>query len=202
MDIHRELPPSFAETARETSRLAAQIADALAPQVEAMAALIWERCRAGGQVLACGNGGSAADAQHFAAELVGRFLRERRALAAVALTVDPSVMTSVSNDYGFESVFARQVEALGRPGDVLLGISTSGRSPNVLRAIEAAQAREMRVAVLAGEGGHVLLGGCDVCIHIPSSCTPRVQEMHIMVLHVVCDMVEYRLAAEGSEPGG
>jgi D-sedoheptulose 7-phosphate isomerase len=145
---------------------------------------------AGGRVLAFGNGGSAADAQHFAAELVGRFGRERRGLSAIALTTDPSVLTAVSNDLGFASVFRRQVEAHGRPGDVALGISTSGRSPNVLEALRAARQRGLVTVGLTGDGGGEVRGLVDHLIAVPHPDTQRVQEVHAMVLHVLCQAVE------------
>jgi len=144
---------------------------------------------AGGKILACGNGGSAADAQHFVAEIVGRFERERRGLPAVALSVDPSVVTAIGNDFGFDLVFARQVEALARPGDLLLVISTSGRSPNVIAAAEVA--RRLRVAVIALVGREAAsLEGADVVISVPSEATARVQETHILVLHLICEIVD------------
>jgi D-sedoheptulose 7-phosphate isomerase len=157
--------------------------------------------RSGGKLLACGNGGSAADAQHFVAELLGRMGPERRSLPAVTLSVDPSAVTAIGNDYGYEQVFARQVEGLGRAGDVLLAISTSGRSPNVLRAIRAARAKGMRVVVLAGQdgGGDPLLGECDVDIRIPSANTQRVQELHMAALHAICEHVDGRVLSGALE---
>jgi D-sedoheptulose 7-phosphate isomerase len=145
---------------------------------------------AGGRVLAFGNGGSAADAQHFAAELVGRLARERPGLSAIALTTDPAVVTAVSNDMGFASVFRRQVEAHGRPGDVALGISTSGRSPNVVEALRAARARGLVTVGLTGEGGGELAGLVEHLIAVPHPDTQRVQEVHAMVLHVLAQIVE------------
>lgn len=186
------------EALLELSQLAAVLAGQVGPQVERAGELIVESFAAGGKLLACGNGGSAADAQHFVAELLGRMSRERESLPAVTLSVDPSAMTAIGNDYGYEHVFARQIEGLGRNGDVLLAISTSGRSPNVLRAIETAIARGMRVIVLAGEGGDLLLERCDVRVHIPSPNTQRVQELHMAVLHAICEQVDekvLRLAA-------
>jgi D-sedoheptulose 7-phosphate isomerase len=145
---------------------------------------------AGGRVLAFGNGGSAADAQHFVAELVGRMRRERAALAAIALTTDPSVVTAVGNDMGFDAVFRRQVEAHGRPGDVALGISTSGRSPNVVLALRAARERGLVTVGLTGNGGGSLAGRVDHLIDVPHADTQRIQEVHTMVLHVLCEVVE------------
>src|SRR5579883_2346909 len=138
----------------------------------------------GHKVLLFGNGGSAADAQHIAAELVGRFVHERAPLPGLALTVDSSILTSVGNDYGFEHVFARQVTALGAPGDVAIAITTSGRSPNVLRGIEAARARGMNVIGLTGAKGGSMVALCDACIVVPSTNTARIQECHITVGHV------------------
>ena len=154
---------------------------------------------AGGKVLACGNGGSAADAQHFAAEFVGRFERERPGLAAVALTTDTSILTAVANDYDFEAVFAKQVQALGAPGDVLLAMTTSGNSPNVLAAIAAARAKEMTVIALTGNtGGKVREKLTDTGVHIcvPHERTARIQEVHLLVLHCLCDAVDLQLLGE------
>jgi D-sedoheptulose 7-phosphate isomerase len=146
--------------------------------------------RGGGRVLAFGNGGSAADAQHFAAELVGRFRSERRALAVLALTTDPSVMTAVGNDMGYEMVFRRQVEAHGRQGDVALGISTSGRSPNVVEGLRAARERGLLTVGLTGNGGGDVARLVDHLIDVPDADTQRVQEVHAMVVHVLCQAVE------------
>jgi D-sedoheptulose 7-phosphate isomerase len=154
---------------------------------------------AGGKVLACGNGGSASDAQHFAAEFVGRFERERPGLAAIALTTDTSILTAIGNDYDFNVVFAKQVQALGAPGDVLLAISTSGNSANVLAAAEAAHAKDMTVVALTGRGGGKLremLGETDVHICVPHERTARIQEVHLLVLHCLCDAVDLQLLGE------
>lgn len=153
----------------------------------------------GGKVLACGNGGSASDAQHFAAEFIGRFERERPGLAAVALTTDSSILTAIGNDYDFNVIFAKQVQALGNPGDVLLAISTSGNSANVLAAAEAAHAKEMTVVALTGKGGGKLgerLGETDVHICVPHDRTARIQEVHLLVLHCLCDAVDLQLLGE------
>lgn len=181
------------ESLMELSRLAADVAGQLGEPVERAGRLIVESMRSGGKLLACGNGGSAADAQHFVAELVGRMGPERQSLPAITLSVDPSAVTAIGNDYGYENVFARQVEGLGRSGDVLLAISTSGKSPNVLRAIRAARARGMSVVALAGQGGDALLGECEVSFHIPSANTQRVQELHMAVLHAVCEYIDARV---------
>ncbi|HPG79020.1 MAG TPA: phosphoheptose isomerase [Piscinibacter sp.] len=154
---------------------------------------------AGGKVLACGNGGSASDAQHFAAEFVGRFERERPGLAAIALTTDTSILTAIGNDYDFNSIYSKQVQALGAPGDVLLAISTSGNSSNVLAAVEAARAKDMTVVALTGRGGGKLrerLGETDVHICVPHERTARIQEVHILVLHCLCDAVDLQLLGE------
>ena len=154
---------------------------------------------AGGKVLTCGNGGSAADAQHFAAEFVGRFERERPGLAAIALTVDTSILTAVGNDYGYEVVFSKQVEALGAPGDVLLAISTSGNSANVLAAVAAAKKKEMTIVAMTGNGGGKLgerLGETDVHICVPHDRTLRIQEVHLLVIHCLCDAIDLQLMGE------
>jgi len=149
--------------------------------------------RAGGKVLLFGNGGSAADSQHIAAELVGRFARERRALPALALTVNTSNLTAIANDYSFEDVFARQVEALGRPGDVAVGISTSGNSPNVVRAIESAKAAGLATEAWTGGRGGKCAQVAGLVFRAPSDATPRIQELHITVGHIVCELVEEAL---------
>jgi D-sedoheptulose 7-phosphate isomerase len=154
---------------------------------------------AGGKVLSCGNGGSAGDAQHFAAEFVGRFERERPGLAAIALTTDTSILTAIGNDYAFDVVFSKQVQALGMPGDVLLAISTSGNSANVIAAIEAARAKDMTVIALTGrKGGRIreLLTETDVHICVPHDRTARIQEVHLLVLHCMCDAVDLQLLGE------
>jgi D-sedoheptulose 7-phosphate isomerase len=145
---------------------------------------------AGGQVLLFGNGGSASDAQHAAADLVGRFTRERRGLAAIALTTDSSVLTSIANDYAFERVFARQIEALGRAGDVAWGITTSGASANVIGGLTTARARGLRTIALTGRDGGASGAVADIHINVPSDSTARVQEVHRTVLHLVCELVE------------
>jgi len=149
--------------------------------------------RSGGKALVCGNGGSAADSQHFAAELVGRFARERRAWPALALTTDTSALTAIGNDLGFDRVFARQVEAHGRPGDVLVAMSTSGDSGNVLAAVEAARARGLVTVGLTGRDGGALGRAVDVHVNVPSPSAARTQEVHATILHVLCDLVEQGL---------
>jgi D-sedoheptulose 7-phosphate isomerase len=174
----------------ETKRQALETA---APAIARAAALLARALGGGARVLCCGNGGSAADAQHFASELVNHYERERPGLPAIALTTDSSTLTSLANDYGYGEVFARQVHALGRPGDVLLAITTSGRSDNILRAIVAAHRREMRVIALCGrDGGGIpaLLREDDTEIRVPGSSTARVQEVHLLAIHCLCDLID------------
>ncbi|MFA5844077.1 MAG: D-sedoheptulose 7-phosphate isomerase [Coriobacteriia bacterium] len=168
----------------------------LAPAIAEMAGIVADCLRDGGQLLVCGNGGSAADAQHIAAEFVGRFLKERRPWPALALHTNTSAVTAIGNDYGFEETFARQVLAHGHPGDVLWAITTSGSSPNVLRAVEAAREAGMRVVGLSGGEGGPLASACDVCVSVPHASTPRIQEGHILVGHIVCGLVEDELCSE------
>ena len=149
-----------------------------------------ESLRAGGKVMFAGNGGSAADAQHWAGELVSRFYYDRPGLAAIALTTDSSILTAIGNDYGYDYTFARQVEALGRTGDVLVAISTSGNSPNIIRAAEAARARGVAVVGFTGEGGGKLAPLSDICFRVPSTETPRIQEGHEFIDHLLCALVE------------
>jgi D-sedoheptulose 7-phosphate isomerase len=146
--------------------------------------------KAGRKLLVFGNGGSAADAQHLSAELVGRFQKERAALPAIALTVDTSVMTSVANDYSYAQVFARQIEALGQPGDIAFGISTSGESPNVLLALQAARARGMTTIALTGRDGGALGRTAEIHVNVPDQSAARVQEVHRTILHVMCEVIE------------
>jgi len=148
----------------------------------------------GGRLLVCGNGGSAADAQHIAAEFVGRYLKERAPYSAIALSTNTSALTAIGNDYGFDEVFARQVHAHGRPGDVLLAISTSGTSPNVLAAVAAAREVGMKVIALSGRDGGTLIDDCDMCLVVPVDSTPRIQETHILLAHVLCELVEDALS--------
>lgn len=174
----------------ELSRLAAGAAETLPDQVAAAAALVRDVLAGGGTLYFCGNGGSAADAQHIATEYVVRYLRDRRPLAAVALTTDTSLLTAAGNDLGFAEVFARQVEALVRPADLLVVHSTSGRSPNVLRAVEAARARGARVlALTAGDGG-ALRSAADLAIVVPTDRTDRAQELHLHLEHIICELVD------------
>jgi D-sedoheptulose 7-phosphate isomerase len=173
-----------------------EAAIALAPAIARAAMLLSQSLRDGNKILACGNGGSAADAQHFSGELLGRFERERQGLPAVALTTDTSTLTAVANDYAFAEVFAKQVEALGRPNDALLALSTSGESENVLAAVDAAHSRGLKVVALTGrKGGRIAaaLGPDDVEIRIPADRTCRIQEAHITVIHCLCDLIDAQL---------
>jgi D-sedoheptulose 7-phosphate isomerase len=182
----------------ENRRVAEYVTHDLRPAADQAAARLVACLRAGGKVMACGNGGSAADAQHLAAELVNRFLLERRPYAALALTTDSSVLTSVGNDYAFEQVFEKQVRALGRPGDVLVVFSTSGNSPNVLRAVEAArEAGIPTIGFLGGSGGR-MQSRVDLPLTVACSThTPRIQEGHLLLLHLLCERVEAELAELG-----
>ena len=180
----------FAETIALHERVARLDPAPIVAAVDAMAASLAR----GGKMLAFGNGGSAADAQHLATELVVQFSGTRRALAAIALTADTSVLTAVGNDLGFERVFARQIEALGRPGDIAFAISTSGRSPNVLRAVETAKPMGLVTIGLTGGDGGPLGRLVDIHINVPDPSTPRVQEVHRTLLHVICDLIEQRVA--------
>jgi len=162
----------------------------LLPTIQRAGELCLDSLQKGGRVLICGNGGSAADAQHIAAELSGRFKKERKALAGIALTVDTSALTAIANDYGFEEIFARQVEALGREGDILIAISTSGNSQNVINAIKRAKEIGLNIITLSGKDGGKMRELGSVNIVIPSQDTPRIQEMHIMVGHMICAVVD------------
>jgi len=186
------LPSLFATNLAEHLQLF-QGLDALDIEVIRAGTLIADTLRAHGKLLACGNGGSAADSQHIASELTGRFIKERKPLAAIALTTDSSAVTCIGNDYGFEEVFARQLRALGRPGDALLVISTSGNSANVVRAAEAARDDGIRVVGLLGRDGGQLKALSDVAIVVPSAVTARIQEAHILIIHTLCGMIEQQL---------
>ncbi len=179
----------FEESAQTKLKSMEPLAVPIARAIDRMAQCLL----ANGKILACGNGGSAADAQHFSGELLNRFERERPPLAAIALTTDSSTLTAIANDYDFEQVFSKQVIALGQPGDVLFAISTSGNSKNVLRAIEAAHERDMGVVALTGRGGGEMakaLAAGDVHICVPHTQTPRIQEVHLLTLHCLCDGID------------
>jgi D-sedoheptulose 7-phosphate isomerase len=167
--------------------------DELVAEIAKVNALCISGYRNGGKILIAGNGGSAADAQHFAGELVSRFYFDRPALAAVALTTDSSIMTAISNDYGYEEVFSRQIEALGQAGDVFIAISTSGNSPNILKAL--LKARELGLATigLTGRNGGMMKSLCDICLCVPSDSTPRIQECHLVIEHALCACIEEEL---------
>lgn len=183
---------------REGARVLEVFGVGAAPQLVTVARLTAERLRGGGKVLSFGNGGSAADAQHLAAELVNRFRVDRPPLAAVALTTDTSALTAIGNDFGFEQVFEKQVRALARPGDVAVGISTSGTSANVLRALAAAREIGCTCVGLTGESGDAMGAVCDYLVRVPSRETPRVQECHVAWIHAFCDLLDAILYPEAS----
>jgi D-sedoheptulose 7-phosphate isomerase len=183
----------------ESANLKLSAAPALGAPIARAGVLLADSLRAGGKALACGNGGSAADAQHFAAELINRFERERPPLAAVALTTDSSTLTSIANDYAYVQVFSKQVRAIGRRGDVLLAISTSGNSANVIEAMRAASELGIRSIALTGNGGGkmaALVGEDDVHICVPHKTTARIQEVHLLTLHCLCDLIDLQLFGE------
>ena len=183
----------------ESAQLKLAAAEVLAEPILRAAALFADALRQGGKVLACGNGGSAADSQHFSAELLNRFERERAPLPAIALTTDTSTLTSIANDYRYEQVFEKQVRALGRKGDVLLAISTSGNSGSVVSAVQAARAMAIRVVALTGNGGGATAAGLgpeDVHVCVPHQRTMRIQEVHLLVLHCLCDGIDFQLFGE------
>ena len=192
MDLIQRVQQHFVESV-EAKQLAM---NALSPAIATAAEKIVQSLIADGKILACGNGGSAADAQHFAAEMVGRFERERPGLPAIALTTDSSALTAIANDYDFDLVFSKQVHALGRAGDILVAISTSGNSANVISAIHAAHDRHMTVIAFTGrDGGQIadLLTGDDVHLCVPHPRTARIQEVHITAIHAMCDAVDFML---------
>lgn len=176
------LVPSFIESIAEL-RAALKSAETLAPQVDSAGIAILKALKCGCKLLTCGNGGSAADAMHLAEELVGRYHRDRPALPAICLNADPTAITCICNDYGYEKVFSRGIEALGKPGDVLVGFTTSGNSANVLAAFAAAKSLGITTVLLAGRGGGKARGSCDHEIIVPSDSTSRIQEIHTLVLH-------------------
>jgi len=190
MDLTVRINQHFDDSAEVKRQSKATLSQSIADAVAAMVDCLRQDCK----ILCCGNGGSAADAQHFAAELINRFEMERPELAALALTTDSSVLTSIANDYDYNQIFSKQVRGLGRKGDVLLAISTSGNSSNVVAAIDAAHARNMRVVALTGrDGGKMgaILKQGDIHICVPSKVTARIQEVHLLVLHCICDGIDH-----------
>ncbi len=195
MNIEQKISQHF----RDSAALKLRALEPLTPQVARAAHAMVACLKHGGKILACGNGGSAADSQHFAAELVGRFEREREELAAIALTTDTSILTAVGNDYGYDEIFSKQVRALGKPGDILFGISTSGNSKNVVAAIEAARKKGMGIIGMTGrDGGKIasLIGEDDVLLNVESPVTARIQEVHLLMLHCLCDSIDNLLFGE------
>ncbi len=189
MDLVSRISGHFSDSAQVKLKAMEVLATPLSEAAELMAACL----KKDGKILACGNGGSAGDAQHFSAELLNRFEMERPPLAAVALTTDSSTLTSIANDYSYEEVFSKQVTGLGRPGDVLLAISTSGNSPNVLKAMQAAHERSMTVVALTGKSGGKMSGMLrdeDINLCVPSDSTARIQEVHLVCLHCICDAID------------
>jgi D-sedoheptulose 7-phosphate isomerase len=200
--IHPMLEQRIEQHFIDSADLKYHAAQVLSKPISAAIAAVLASVTSGGKVLACGNGGSAADAQHFAAEFVGRFERERPELGAIALTTDSSILTAVANDYSYEQIFAKQVRALGQSGDVLLAITTSGSSPNVLAAIQAAHERDMTVVALTGKGGgkmNQVLRETDVHICVPHDRTARIQEVHLLAIHCICDGVDVQLLGDQGE---
>ena len=195
MTLEQRIAKHFQESVATKQRMEG----ALTPRIAVAAQAMVDCLKAGGKILSCGNGGSAGDAQHFAAELVGRFERERAELAAIALTTDSSILTAIANDYSFEEIFSKQVRALGKPGDVLYAISTSGNSKNVIAAIRAAQEKGLRIVAMTGRnGGHIagILKSDDVLLNVESPVTARIQEVHLLILHCLCDAIDNLLFGE------
>lgn len=195
MSLAQRIHSQFAESVATKEKALGAMATPIEAAIRAMAACL----AAGGKVMACGNGGSAADSQHFAAELLNRFEKERPPLAAIALTTDTSTLTSIANDYAYDQVFAKQVAGLGRAGDVLLAISTSGNSPNVSAAIKIAHAIGVRVVALTGKGGGTIgkqLKSDDIHLCVPADRTARIQEVHLLTLHCLCDGIDALILGE------
>ena len=187
------MPPLLAHL-RDLSATAAHCADTLGPAIAKAAAMVQATVDRGGTLFFCGNGGSAADAQHLATEYVVRYQRERRAIAAIALTTDTSLITAAANDYSFDMIFARQIEALGKPGDLLVLHTTSGKSANLLRAAEAAKKRGVATLALSAKGGGPIASVVDLCIVIPTDRTDRAQEIQLAIQHAICDQVDAKAA--------
>ncbi len=195
MDIHKRITQHF----KDSAELKLRVMDELAIPIAEGAQLFFDCVATDGKILVCGNGGSAADAQHFAAELINRFEKERPGLACIALTTDSSVLTSIANDYEYNQIFSKQVRALGLPGDSLLAISTSGNSPNVVAAIHAAHDRNMRVVALTGRDGGAMVDALqpnDVLICVDEKSTARIQEVHLVSMHCLCDIIDFHLLGE------
>lgn len=190
---------ALARSLKEHLEAIQALLDSKLGDIEAAGRVVWEALKAGNKILLCGNGGSAADAQHIAAELVGRYEQQRRAFPAISLTTDTSALTALSNDYGYEEVFSRQVEALASSGDVLIAISTSGKSPSVIKAADKARERGCQTIALTGCSGEPLASRCDLAVVVPSDRTSRVQEAHITIGHLWCEMVDAKLAGPGLE---
>jgi len=191
--VTTEAREHFTGGLRELARLATLVSETLGPDLERALAMVRETVNGGGTLFFCGNGGSAADAQHMATEYVVRYMRDRRAYPAVALTTDTSLLTAAGNDFGFEQIFSRQVQALARRGDLLVIHSTSGNSPNVLRAAEAARAQSVRVLAFSAGNGGKLRALADHCVVIPTTRTDRAQELHMCLEHLICELVERSL---------
>ena len=194
--IDQRIREQIRETARNLDAMASN--DELVGQIASVAAACVASLESGHKLLFAGNGGSAADAQHLAAELVSRFAYDRPGLPAFALTTDTSVLTAIGNDYGYEKLFARQLEAVGGAGDVFFGISTSGRSPNVLNAFDAARAKRLVTVGMTGHGGGQMPGRCDYLLRVPSDSTPRIQEGHIAIGHTICQIIEAQMFPRSS----
>jgi D-sedoheptulose 7-phosphate isomerase len=186
----------------ENASLLADLAGACSEQIIEAVEAILLCLRAGGKVIAFGNGGSAAEAEHFVTELIGRYRADRQPLAAVSLTTDATSLTAIGNDYGFECIFSRQLQAISRPNDVVLAISTSGNSPNILRAVEAARAAGLLTIGLTGSTGGKLRGLVRICIAVPSNSTPRIQEAHTLIVHILCGIVEDAIVRDRHPAGG
>jgi len=180
----------IAKLIEESAKMQRSISGEVSEKIESAAKAILTSLKLGGKILVFGNGGSAADSQHFAAELVGRFKKERAGLAAIALTVNTSTLTAIANDYGYDVVFARQIEALGKKGDVAIGLSTSGNSKNVIEAFRKARKLGMATVGMLGRDGGKLKDECDIAIIVPSDDTPRIQEAHITIIHILCELID------------
>ncbi len=186
------------ERGREAAALCQEFCRQEAPTLTLIARNMIEAIKEGGKILIAGNGGSAADAQHFAAELVNRFLMERHPLPAIALTTDTSILTSISNDYSFEQVFSRQIEAVGKEGDIFLALSASGGSPNILKALDRANNQGLTTIGMTGKDGSRMAPLCDICLSVPETSTPRIQEAHHLSLHIICELLEIGVFSHGT----